>query len=83
MVLGSAVKVIETKIHEVPGLGDRIKEARKGSGRTVTDVAAAAGMSVQNWYRIEREQQELPLETLRLIEKSLGVDFGLRIEGDD
>ena len=31
-----------------------------------------------NWYRIEDEKQTLPLETLRSIEKVLGVDFGVK-----
>lgn len=72
-----SVRVVRTVEVEVPELGKRIREARKGDARSVTQIAAAAGMSVQNWYRIEDEKQSLPEETLRLIEAVLGVDFGI------
>jgi ribosome-binding protein aMBF1 (putative translation factor) len=72
-----AVKVVRTEELDIPGLGERIQTARKADGRSITCLAALADMSVQNWYRIEREQQALPLETLRLIEKALEVDFGV------
>ena len=38
-------------------------------------LAKAAEMTSVNWYRIENEQQSIPIETLRKIEKFLGVDF--------
>lgn len=71
------VKVIKTIEIEVPELGKQIRAARKADGRAVTQIAAAAGMSVQNWYRIEDERQSLSVETLRLIEKVLNTDFGV------
>lgn len=71
------VKVVRTIELEVLDLGRQIKTARKADGRSVTEIAAAAGMSVQNWYRIEDERQSLPEDTLRLIEKVLGIDFGV------
>lgn len=80
----ASVKVVKTIEVECPGLGDRIKEgrelAKRERGLTITQVAAAAGMSVQNWYRIEKERQTLPLETLRLIEQVLGIDLGVNFD---
>lgn len=34
-------------------------------------------MTRTNWYRIEAENQTLPVDTLRKIEQVLGVDFGV------
>jgi transcriptional regulator with XRE-family HTH domain len=78
IILIENVKVVRTLELEVPDLGKRIREARKADGRSVTEIAAAAGMSVQNWYRIEDERQSLPEDTLRLIEKVLNIDFGVK-----
>lgn len=62
---------------DAPGLGERIKEARKASSLTLKTLAKQAGMHPVNWYRIEEEKQVLPIETLRKIEAVLGVDFGV------
>jgi transcriptional regulator with XRE-family HTH domain len=72
------VKVVWTAEVDAPMLGERIKAARKADSRSITVLAGAAGMSVQNWYRIEKERQTLPGETLRLIENVLGVEFGIQ-----
>lgn len=74
------MKVVKTIEVDAPNLGERIKEVRSKDKRTLTDIASAAGMSVQNWYRIEGERQVLSLEQLRRIESVLGVDFGVRFE---
>ncbi len=74
------VEVVKTLKIDVPELGAKIEQARRAkvqSGVSMTSIAAAAGMSVQNWYRIEKERQSLPIETLRLIESALGVTFGV------
>jgi len=77
------VKVIRTLEVEVPGLGQRIKEARNRikneKGKTITDLASASGMSAQNWYRIENERQTLPEETLRLMEIALECSLMLSL----
>lgn len=68
---------------EVPNLGQRIKEARQQKqqeGVTMTDLASAAGMSVQNWYRVEKETQTLAEPVLRRIEAALKVDFEVNFE---
>lgn len=64
-----------------PGIGARIKEARERDPRAVEELARAADMTRANWYRIEREDNEvLPESTLRKIEQVLGVDFGVSFD---
>ncbi|NEQ65384.1 MAG: helix-turn-helix transcriptional regulator [Symploca sp. SIO2D2] len=64
-----------------PGLGEKIREARIKSELQLTRLAADAEISVTHWNRIENEKiKDLPLETLRSIEKALGVDFDVRFE---
>ena len=75
----TAVKIKRTTYYEIENLGTRIKKARLNSPLSVTALAAAAGMSVANWYRIESEKvQFLPEETAQAIESALGVDLGLK-----
>ncbi|WP_414756518.1 helix-turn-helix domain-containing protein [Anabaena sp. CCY 9910] len=65
---------------EYPGLGEKIKNLRKASSKTITELAAEAGISANHWSRIEREQvQDLPIETLRGIEKALKAELGVEI----
>ncbi len=73
------LKVIKTIEVEVPGLGSRIKEARMNDPRTLKAICEAAGMSPQNWSRIERETQTVSVDVLHRIEAALGVDFGIKI----
>jgi transcriptional regulator with XRE-family HTH domain len=77
------VEVVKTLRVSVPGLGERIKQARQArvnAGFSMTEIAASAGMSVQNWYRIEKERQSLPIETLQLIEDALQFSFGINFD---
>ncbi|MBD2471539.1 helix-turn-helix domain-containing protein [Nostoc sp. FACHB-145] len=63
---------------DVPGLGEKIRQARKADERSLTKLAALADMSVQNWYAIENEDiKVLPEATLRKIEAALGINFGI------
>lgn len=63
---------------DVPDFGQRVKDARMASPLSLTEICAAAKMSVSNWYRVENNQvKALPFETLQNIEKALGVDFGI------
>jgi DNA-binding XRE family transcriptional regulator len=65
----------------VPGIGKKIKDTRERDPRSVDELAKAANMTRANWYRIEREDNEvLPEPTLRKIEKVLGVDFGVNFD---
>ncbi len=63
---------------DFPGLGERIKECRLSSSKSLAQLAADAGISVPHWNRVENEKvQDLPEETLRGIERALGVDLGV------
>lgn len=69
---------------DVPGLGKRIKSYRlqvtQSKSKSLTQLAADAGISVPHWNRIEKEQvQDLPLETLQRIEKALDVDLEVEV----
>ena len=78
------MKVVREVAVDVPGLGQRIKEAREADTRSLKAICKAVGMSQMNWYRVEAEKQSLPEPTLRKIEEVLGVDFGVSFgeEGD-
>lgn len=72
------MKVKQTIEKEFPGLGERITAARKASDLPLTQLAARAGMSYTNWYKIESgEAKSVPLETIRAMEEALGVDLGV------
>ncbi|GET38883.1 helix-turn-helix domain-containing protein [Microseira wollei] len=72
------MKVERVQAVEVPGLGNKIKEAREADKRSLTQICGLVGMSTANWYRIEQEKNEsVPEETLRKIEAVLGVEFGV------
>lgn len=73
------MKVVKTTFVEVPELGERIKQAREADRRSLRKICEAVGMTPANWYRIEREEQALPIETLRKIEKELKVDFNVEM----
>ena len=65
-----------------PGLGAKIREARKADKRSVETLCGLAEVSRVYWYDIENEKirDSLPEETLRRIEKVLGVDLGVNFE---
>ncbi len=66
---------------EVPGLADRIKEARLKDERSLVKICQEMGMTPMNWYRVEKgETKTVPLETLKKIEKVLGIDFGIQFD---
>ena len=69
------MKVVFSK--NFPGLGEKIRTLRKESSKSLTELAADAGISYIHWNRIENEKvRELPIETLRGIEKALGTNLG-------
>jgi len=66
---------------DAPGIGIKIKQARERDPRSVEELARSANMTRANWYRIEREENDvLPEITLRKIEEVLGVDFGVQFD---
>jgi transcriptional regulator with XRE-family HTH domain len=65
---------------ELPGLGDKIKELRIASKKELAQLASDAGISVPHWNRIENEKvKTLPEETLKGIEKALGISLGTKL----
>jgi transcriptional regulator with XRE-family HTH domain len=76
-----AVKVRFVEDREVPGLGAAIKAARVADGRSVRELADAAGISRGYWYDVENEdvRASIPADTLRAIEAVLGVTL---LEGE-
>lgn len=65
---------------DVPDLGARIKAAREASGKSPTAIAALAGMSTANLYRIEAEEtKSIPRDTLKRLGEALGKDFDAEV----
>ena len=55
------------------GVGEQLRELRRAKGMTLTEVAAAAGVSVGYLSQIERNQSRLPIGVLRRISDVLGI----------
>ena len=79
-MIGKTMEVVSSKVLIVKGLGQKIKLAREADPRPLTTICKIMNMSSNNWYRIEKESQSLPLETLRKIENVLGVSFGVSLD---
>lgn len=64
---------------DVPGLGERLRQARLKDKRSVEKLAAAAGISRNYWYQLEAEAVlgGVKEDTLRNIEQVLSVDLGV------
>ncbi len=66
---------------DVPGLGEKIRQARETDKRSLSEICRQIPMTNMNWYKIEAEETKaLPIETLRRIEEVLGVDFGVKFD---
>ena len=66
---------------EVPNLGNRIKEIREEKKMSPTQLAALAGMSSANLYRIESEtSKSIPRETLKAISTALETDLDREVK---
>ncbi len=77
-VIQTLMKVRKTIDIEVPNLGSKIRKARERDPRSLSEICRQMEMSNMNWYKIESEETKaLPIETLRRIEKVLGVNFGV------
>ncbi|MDJ0579072.1 helix-turn-helix transcriptional regulator [Crocosphaera sp.] len=74
------MKVFKRVEVEVPNLGKRIKEARLKDKRSLTKICASIDMTTANWYRIEAEQQDIPVETFQKIQETLGINFGITLD---
>jgi len=56
---------------EVLGLGSKIQQCRRLSGKSVEELADAVGISRQTWYAIENEQHSVHVDVIRQIEAQL------------
>jgi transcriptional regulator with XRE-family HTH domain len=66
---------------DLPGLGKRIRELREAKNMTPTQLAAMAGMSSANLYRIESETtKSIPRETLKALGDALEVDLDKEVK---
>jgi len=76
------VKRVVEIVREFPGLGDRIKKAREGDGRSLLQICRESGVSRTYWYQLENEQiyASVSEEVIRKIETTLGVDLGIYFE---
>ena len=74
-------RIVKQEI-DAPGLGQQIRKAREESGRSLSELARATGISRNYWYQLEAESVMggISEETLRKIEAVLEVDFGVRFD---
>lgn len=78
------MRIRQVKEIEINGLGERIKQARLGSDRSLEQICVMVGVSRTYWYDLEKETLKgaLSIENLRKIEEVLGADFGISLEGN-
>ena len=76
------VRRIIKKEVDVPGLGEKIKQAREASSRSLTELSKRVGISRNYWYQLESEAVlgGVAEDTLRKIETVLEIDFGVRFD---
>ncbi|OWY63681.1 XRE family transcriptional regulator [cyanobacterium TDX16] len=66
---------------DIPGLGSRIRQLRELKNMSPTQLAALAGMSSANLYRIESETtKSIPRETLKALSEALEVDLDQEVK---
>jgi plasmid maintenance system antidote protein VapI len=71
-------KIVKTEV-EVAGLGQRLKEAQRKSGRSIRELAEALGVTPNYWHLLVGEKTELSWDLLQRIESELGADFGVKL----
>ena len=59
--------------------GQRVRDVR--DGRSVTPLAAAAGITVAWWYRIEQGHVNPSIAVAEKIAEALGCDLAMRKRG--
>lgn len=82
MSTGMTVKrVVEHEVY-IPDLGSKIQEARKAINKPLTVLCKEANVSRNYWYQLESGKipGSVSEETLRKIEKVLGVSLGVSFE---
>ncbi len=83
-MLAAKMRIRQIREIEVEGLGQRIKQVRLSSSKSLEQICNEVKVSRTYWYDIEKETLKgaLSVEKLRKIEEVLGVDFGVRLEED-
>ncbi|BBD63219.1 transcriptional regulator (plasmid) [Nostoc sp. HK-01] len=83
-MISTRMRIRQVKEVEIEGLGERIKQARLDSNKSLEQICDEVGVSRTYWYDVEKETLKgaLSIENLRKIEEVLGVDFGVSLEGD-
>jgi transcriptional regulator with XRE-family HTH domain len=78
------MRIRQVREIEIEGLGERIKQARLDSRKSLEQICDEVGVSRTYWYDIEKEtvRGALSIENLRKIEEVLGVEFGVTLQGD-
>lgn len=81
-MLTTSLRVRLIKEVEVDGLGDRIRQARLSSDKTLDEICRHVGISKTYWYDMEKGviKGTVSVENLRRIERVLGVDFGVELQ---
>jgi transcriptional regulator with XRE-family HTH domain len=79
-VISAIMRIRQVKEIEIEGLGDRIKQARLDSRKSLEQICDEVGVSRTYWYDIEKETLKgaLSIENLRKIEEALGVDLDVK-----
>ena len=83
-MISTRMRIRQVKEVEIEGLGERIKQARLDSRKSLEQICDEVGVSRTYWYDIEKEtvRGALSIENLRKIEEVLGVNFGVNLEED-
>lgn len=81
-MLATKMRIRQIREVEVPGLGERIKQARLASNKSLEALCDEVGVSRTYWYDVEKETLKgtLSIENLRKIEQALGVDLGVKFD---
>lgn len=61
-------------------IGEVLRAERRDQGRTLTDVAEEAAVSVQYLSEVERGRKEVSSDVLHAIHGALGLDLGELLE---
>ena len=76
------VKRVVEIIHDFPGLGQRIRQAREHDERSLSEICRDCGISRSYWYQLEGEDMRSPAteEIIRKIEGALGIELGVNFD---
>ena len=72
------MKITQTYV----GVGERIRIARQMSEMPLNTICSLVGMSEQNWYRIENEEQRVEYELIEAIANALSLNIDELLKGD-